>query len=479
MARRLDKPAGLKISQLARLAGVSVPTIKHYLREGLLPRPVKTGRTMSYYDPACVDRIRQIRRLQSERFLPLSAIQKIIRSGKSIEEELALGEAMMCISEVSLPQRDLQRKEMERRTGYGGAELEKMERLGLIHPRSTARGKAYDPVDCRIVLLVRQRQEAGLPLDYSLEMMSLYRKHIRTIVEQEARLFVRRMLPEADAAGLARYIREGDKALGAFMPLIREKLVRANAEKIIASLDGAPLRVRECVRLRGAVAPAKNGGKARPAGKAGGASWKDLFRVLGEEEPGGKRAEVCIAAVSPVLSAGLGCLMKGRPEEALAHFEQARACAGVGPLSDALGGLARLARAPEAPGLFAGLDVLREALQSLETSARRGLRGEAGILASYFRGVAYAVIPDVFDTHGKASLELARVARRTTGAGRAKADAAGHVLQELGWKALRTLAEMHLEDGAHGEADKALAGLMKRAGDSFYGRWAARQRSGR
>ena len=31
----------------------------------------------------------------------------------------------------------------------------------------------------------------------------------------------------------------------------------------------------------------------------------------------------------------------------------------------------------------------------------------------------------------------------------------------------------------NGFKDKALAGLMKRAGDSFYGRWAARQRSGR
>jgi DNA-binding transcriptional MerR regulator len=39
----------LKISELADRSDVSVGTIKHYLREGLLPEPVKTSRNMAYY----------------------------------------------------------------------------------------------------------------------------------------------------------------------------------------------------------------------------------------------------------------------------------------------------------------------------------------------------------------------------------------------------------------------------------------------
>ncbi len=57
------------------------PTIKHYLREGLLPEPVKTSRNMAYYPPEFVDRIRLIKRLQEERFMPLKAIKGGARGG--------------------------------------------------------------------------------------------------------------------------------------------------------------------------------------------------------------------------------------------------------------------------------------------------------------------------------------------------------------------------------------------------------------
>ena len=41
----------LRISELAQSSGVPVATIRHYLREELLPEPVKTSRNMAYYPP--------------------------------------------------------------------------------------------------------------------------------------------------------------------------------------------------------------------------------------------------------------------------------------------------------------------------------------------------------------------------------------------------------------------------------------------
>src|SRR5438105_1484381 len=43
----------IRIGELARRAGVNRGTVQHYLREGLLPRPVKTHRNMAYYDVSC------------------------------------------------------------------------------------------------------------------------------------------------------------------------------------------------------------------------------------------------------------------------------------------------------------------------------------------------------------------------------------------------------------------------------------------
>src|SRR3978361_605773 len=68
----------LKMSELAERSGVSAGTIKHYLREGLLPEPVRTSRNMAYYPESFVERIRLIKRLQEERFMPLGAIRRVL-----------------------------------------------------------------------------------------------------------------------------------------------------------------------------------------------------------------------------------------------------------------------------------------------------------------------------------------------------------------------------------------------------------------
>ena len=68
----------LRMGELAEASGVSAGTIKHYLREGLLPEPVKTSRNMSWYPPEFVERIRLIKQLQEERFMPLKAIKAVL-----------------------------------------------------------------------------------------------------------------------------------------------------------------------------------------------------------------------------------------------------------------------------------------------------------------------------------------------------------------------------------------------------------------
>src|SRR3954454_17083870 len=68
----------LKISELAERSGVPVATVRHYLREGLLPEAVKTSRNMAYYPPEFVERIRVIKQLQEERFMPLRVIRDLL-----------------------------------------------------------------------------------------------------------------------------------------------------------------------------------------------------------------------------------------------------------------------------------------------------------------------------------------------------------------------------------------------------------------
>nr|WP_315269593.1 MerR family transcriptional regulator [Microbacterium lemovicicum] len=53
----------MRISELASATGVSVPTIKYYLREGLLPEAERTAATQAVYDERHAQRLRVVRAL--------------------------------------------------------------------------------------------------------------------------------------------------------------------------------------------------------------------------------------------------------------------------------------------------------------------------------------------------------------------------------------------------------------------------------
>lgn len=51
----------LRMAELSARSGVAASTIRHYLRLGLLPQPLRTAKTMAYYGPEHLERLRQIR----------------------------------------------------------------------------------------------------------------------------------------------------------------------------------------------------------------------------------------------------------------------------------------------------------------------------------------------------------------------------------------------------------------------------------
>ncbi len=74
----------MRISQLSAESGVPIPTIKYYLREGLLPTGAATARTRAEYDEGHLRRLRLIRALLEVGRLPLSAIREVIAA---VEDE--------------------------------------------------------------------------------------------------------------------------------------------------------------------------------------------------------------------------------------------------------------------------------------------------------------------------------------------------------------------------------------------------------
>lgn len=101
----------LRISDLAQISGLPRSTIHYYLREKLLPPPVKTGKTMAYYDQGHVEQLKKIQQLRKEQGLPINFIKDEIRDGTDPEQK-RIGAAKNSSRKNALKVRDHRRQEI-------------------------------------------------------------------------------------------------------------------------------------------------------------------------------------------------------------------------------------------------------------------------------------------------------------------------------------------------------------------------------
>ena len=192
----------LKISELAERAEVPVATVRHYLREGLLPEPVKTSRNMAYYPPEFADRIRLIKRLQEERFMPLRVIREVLESADGDVERLrALAEAgdslvervLAPLSERTSEAVVLERYEIPRRA------LERLAELGVLSPDESG----YSQSDIRVIEAVARFRAAGWneTTGFGARDVARLMQGLETVVADELELLLQRFAAlDADRA---------------------------------------------------------------------------------------------------------------------------------------------------------------------------------------------------------------------------------------------------------------------------------------
>jgi DNA-binding transcriptional MerR regulator len=85
----------MRIAELSRDSGVPVPTIKYYVREGLLPPGELTSPNQAQYDESHLRRLRLIRALAEVGGLSIAAVRDLLAAAESPSTSLhdALGKA--------------------------------------------------------------------------------------------------------------------------------------------------------------------------------------------------------------------------------------------------------------------------------------------------------------------------------------------------------------------------------------------------
>jgi DNA-binding transcriptional MerR regulator len=214
----------MKMSELAEQSGVSAGTIKHYLREGLLPEPVRTSRNMAYYPPEFVERIRLIKRLQEDRFMPLRLIKGVIdedpeRAHALIELEDRIIERAAAAQERGR----VSRAEVRRRYEVPDNVLERLEGLKILSPNS----RGYDPDEVKIIEAISRFRAGGYDerIGFTVYDAVRYREALQPLVEEEVGVLLERLVGEVDVDRAEEIIAAGTEPLRELIGAIHSKLL--------------------------------------------------------------------------------------------------------------------------------------------------------------------------------------------------------------------------------------------------------------
>jgi DNA-binding transcriptional MerR regulator len=200
----------MRIGELSRRSGVSVPTIKFYLREGLLPAGVATAANQAEYGETHVQRLQLIRAMIDAGRLSVARTREILRaldSGRLAPHDL-LGVAHDAVTHPVRTDRD----DPAFRTARAEIEALARERGWFVEPDARAIDQAADAV----------RTLRALGADDLLALRDTYADAAQAVAQREVAAVVARRDParmvEAVVAGTVL----GETLLNAFRLLAQE-----------------------------------------------------------------------------------------------------------------------------------------------------------------------------------------------------------------------------------------------------------------
>jgi DNA-binding transcriptional MerR regulator len=229
MGRKSARRPGLRMGELSEASGVPAPTIKHYLREGLLPEPVKTSRNMAYYPPEFVERIGLIKRLQEERFMPLKAIKSVLdddpeRAGAILElEDRVLDRAL------AGERARTSAAEARKRYGVPKEVLDRLEELEVLSPNS----RGYSPSDMTIIEAISRFRAGGYDeqIGFTVYDTLRYKEALEKLVREEVDVVMNRLAGEVPPERVVEMLEAGAQPLKDLIAALHTKLMVAELER--------------------------------------------------------------------------------------------------------------------------------------------------------------------------------------------------------------------------------------------------------
>ena len=231
MYERSVPPGLVKISALARLSGVPPATIKHYLREGLLPRPVHKKGTVALYDPRVVERVRAIKDLQRKHLLSLKVIKGVLDGILGdVDDPTAIAIKRVLVAVAST---DVRTRGQLIAAGMPAQELDFFSRVGLITPTGSGDDETYAGDDLALLRTLGAARKAGITRDMLPPgIIEPYVNAIRELVRTALELLRDGVVPRA-GGDLAIITEAATRLSEQLVVLIRRKMLLPTLRQLV------------------------------------------------------------------------------------------------------------------------------------------------------------------------------------------------------------------------------------------------------
>jgi DNA-binding transcriptional MerR regulator len=188
----------LTLDELTNRVGISVRNVRFYTTKGLVPPPIRRGRS-GYYTSDHVARLQLVQELQSHGFT-LAAIERYLSRlpEAATPEDIALHRTMLTPWQQESPE-ELTRAQLERRAGRELSEedLETLSALGIVMRNKRGRFQVVaSQLTVGLGLL-----DLGFPTEAAVAAADIYAEHGRQIAKELNDLFRTEVWPAYKEAG--------------------------------------------------------------------------------------------------------------------------------------------------------------------------------------------------------------------------------------------------------------------------------------
>ena len=184
---------------------------------------------MAYYPPEFVDRIKLIKRLQEERFMPLKAIKAVL--DEDPERAGALLELEDRILDRALAGERARTSAAEVRERYGVPKevLDRLAELEVLTPNS----RGYSPSDMKIIEAISRFRAGGYDeqIGFTVYDTLRYKSALEELVRQEVDMVMNRLAGEVPPERVVEMLEAGAQPLQDLIAALHTKLMVAELER--------------------------------------------------------------------------------------------------------------------------------------------------------------------------------------------------------------------------------------------------------